>query len=217
MATITFKSIIYLIVSAVALFCFIYSMIHNRDEFVLSLEMYTTLGAFLYYGYSFFQELKGGPNVPAADERSDNFCINIMRFIFSYKFLYTILIASLLNFIIQSLRSNWENWDRDSGTVLVMVISKLFLPIFSILNVVYGIERGKLTSGNDLSGLIIAFTIYFVINVIILSTAFATQEKFSRIFWVTLGNVLLLLFLAMSAIPMHDYFFKVKAGERLLV
>lgn len=216
MVSITFKSIIYLLVSAIALFCFIYSMIHNRNEFVLSLEMYTTFGAFLYYGYSFFQELKGG-NAGIVEERSDNFCVNIMRFIFSYKFLYSILIASLLNFVIQSLRSNWENWDRDSGTVLIMVLSKLFLPIFSIFNVVYGIERGKLTSGNDISGLIIAFLVYFVINVIILSAAFATEEKFSRIFWVTLGNVLLLMFLAMSAIPMHDYFFKVKAGERLLV
>jgi len=213
---ITFKSIIYLIVSAIALFCLIYSMIHNRDEFVLSLEMYTTFGAFLYYGYSFFQELKGG-SAPVVDDRSDNFCVNILRFIFSYKFLYSILIASLLNFIIQSLRSNWENWDRDSTTVLVMVLSRLFLPIFSIFNVVYGIERGKLTTGNDLTGLLIAFMIYFVINVIILSTTFAHEEKFSRIFWVTLGNVLLLLFLAMSSIPMHDYFFKTKPGERLLV
>jgi hypothetical protein len=214
--SITFKSIIYLIVSALALFCFIYSMIHNRNELVLSLEMYTTLGAFLYYGYSFFQELKGG-NAVIIEERSDNFCVNFMRFIFSYKFLYSIMIASLLNFVIQSLRSNWENFDRDAGTVLVMVLSKLFLPIFSIFNVVYGIERGKLTSGNDITGLIIAFLVYFVINVIILSASFATEEKFSRIFSVTLGNVLLLLFFAMSSIPMHDYFFKVKPGERLLV
>ena len=216
MATITFKSIIYLIVSAIALFCFIFSMIHNRNEFVLSIEMYTTFGAFLYYGYSFFQELKGG-SYPIPDDKSPNFCVGMMKFIFSYKFLYAILVASLLNFIIQSLRSNFENWDRDSASLLVMVLSRLFFPIFSIFNVIYGIEKGRLTSGNDLTGLIVAFIIYFFINVILLSTAFATEEKFSRIFWVTLGNVLLLLFLAMSGIPMHDYFFKVKSGERLLV
>ncbi len=216
MGKITFKSIIYLLVSAVALFCFIYSMIHNKNEFVLSLEMYTTFGAFLYYGFSFFLELKGAPD-NVGDDRSDNLCANIMRFIFSYKFLYSILIASFLNFMILSLRSDWENWDRDSGTLLVMVLSKLFLPFFSIFNVVYGIERGKISSGNDLSGLFIAFSIYFVINIIILSNVFSTEEKISRIFWVTLGNVLLLLCLAISSIPMHDYFFKVKAGERLLV
>jgi len=217
MATLTFKGIIYFLVSAIALFCFIFSMIHNRDEFVLSLEMYTTLGSFLYYGYSFFQELKGGSAPVVEDQSSSSFFVNILRFIFSYKFLYTILLASFLNFIIQSFRSNWENWDRDSASLVVMVLSRFFLPIFSIFNVVYGIEKGRLSSASDLTGLIIAFSIYFIINLILLSSVFASYEKFSRIFWVTLGNVLLLLFLAMSSIPMHDYFFKVKAGERLLV
>lgn len=214
---ITFKSIIYLIVSAISLFCFIFSMIHNRNEFVLSLEMYTTLGAFLYYGFSFFQELKGSSALLADDQPSSSFFVNVLRFIFSYKFLYTILIASFLNFIIQSLRSNWENWDRDSASLLVMILSRLFLPIFSIFNVVYGIEKGRISTVSELTGLFIAFSIYFVINLILLSSVFATEEKFSRIFWVTLGNVLLLLFLSMTAIPMHDYFFKVKPSERLLV
>jgi len=58
---------------------------------------------------------------------------------------------------------------------------------------------------------------YFIINFILLSSVFATEEKISIIFRVTLGNVLLLLILAMAEIPMHDYFFKVKPSERLLV
>ncbi len=214
----TFKSIVYLIVSIVALFCFTYSMINHKNEFVLSLEMYTTLGSFFYYAYSFFREIKGSSFI--ADQNNDlkiNFFSNMFRFIFSYKFLYSILISSYLGFIILSLRSNWENWDRDNGTILVMVLSRIFLPIFSILNIAYGIEKGRLTTGNDLTGLIFAFLIFFLINVILLKSFFAPEEKFLTIISVTLGNVLMSMFLAISAIPMHDYFLKVKVEERLLV
>lgn len=211
-----FKAISYFLVSGISLFCFIHQLINNKQEFICSIEIYTTIGCFLFYGYLFYLEIKS-ETIRTSESITSSFCLYFLRFQLSYKFLFAILTASFLNFIIiESLQTNFSNFNKEFLVVLVMNLMKGFLPFFNVIILSFAFISYRSTIRRDITAMFLFFFLYFVLNLVLKIFIFYPNSEFWRIFEITLFNALLMLFFSISGLSLHDYLFKVNFNETLL-
>ena len=215
MANLNGKAFIYLLIAIISLFCFIYSIIDYKESFVLYIELYTTIGCFIFYIGAFYKEIK---NIKVTtSETPTGIFIFIINYIFSCKFLFSILLASFFKFIILDLLLlNKSNFNLPFLTVLTTWTTKVILPFLNILNLIYNIRIKRITNIYDITAMTIIFIVFAIINLFLRLLIFNTNSSFGKIMTDTSGDALLCLVFAISGLPLHDYFIDYKSNESLL-
>lgn len=209
------KMFVYLVIAIISFLCFIYGIINMKNTFIPSLEFYTTIGCFLFYIHAFYLELT---NKKFTQNQSHSNCfLYVLRFILSYKFLFTILLASFLKFIIlEVLLQESQIFNLPALTAITILTTKVLLPIFNIFNLIYNINRTRMTNAYDLTAMLIIFLIFGIINLILELCVFNTNNPFIKTLKKSIGEALLCLIFAISGIPLHDYFLNYKSEAHLL-
>jgi len=210
------KSIIYLAVAVFSLFCFINSLIESYQSFIPSLEFYTTLGCFLYFIYAFYLEISC--LAFSHTTKYSNFIAYFVNFVFSYKFLFCILIASFLQYIIFfTLLQEKSSFSGNTLTSITLIGTRVVLPLFNVFYVICYITKCRITTRMDITIMFIIFMIFGGINLLLRALIFNKNSSFGSLFNLSLGEALLCLVFSISGIPLHDYFLKYRSATEPLL
>lgn len=215
MANLSVKVFIYFLLAAISLFCFIYGFINYKESFVPYIELYSTIGSFIFFIGAFYTEIR---NLKLnSNESHTGIFIYILNYIFSYKFLFSILVASFFKFtILDLLILNKQVFNLPFITVLFLLVTKIILPILNVMNLIFNIKNKRVTNIYDISAMALIFFVFALINLLLRLLIFNTNSSFGKIMTDTTGDALLCLVFSISGLPLHDYFINYRSNDPLL-
>lgn len=209
------KVFIYLLMAIISLFCFVYGIVDYKENFVPYIELYTTIGCFIFYIGAFYKEIR---NIKVnSNEIHTGVLMYIVNYIFSYKFLFSILLASFFKFtILDSLLLSKSVFNLPFLKVMLILTAKVVLPFLNILNLIYNIRVKRITNIYDITAMATVFIVFAIFNLVLRLLIFNTNSSFGKIMTETSGDALLCLVFAISGLPLHDYFINYRSSEALL-
>jgi hypothetical protein len=199
-------TIFYITISLLSGLCFLYEFLHYKNFFIITLEFFVLSGSFIYYGYLAIIAIMKQQTVKTTTVINGWFRYTLY-FTFSSKFLFCLILCTTLCFISDLIKNNFKTLVREDTTLDLFVLIFIYgvLPIANTLNLVQYVRVMKVTSRNDITAIFILSLIWFIYMMIM--TCIMQNPKFGDMLTKCLTYTFLRIFIVISGLPVHDYFF----------
>ena len=207
--------IFYFAIVILSTLSFIYYFNQSAKLFLVKLELLVLAGSAIYYAYSAVKNIMG--NASNSSTVINGWFRYTLNFAFSAKFLFCLINCTTIMFIYTQMITKWTIFDYSSTELtLVMIYTYFILPIANFIMMLKFAGRIISTTKSDVTAIFILVLVWFVY--MLLMTIINLNLKFSLAIQTTFAYTFLNMFLAISGLPLYDYFFlDVTNKERILV
>jgi hypothetical protein len=207
--------IFYVTISVLSGLCFFYEFSNYQKTFMILLEFFVLAGSCIYFGYLAIKNIMGSTTVTTTTV--DGWFRYTLYFTLSSKFLFCLIHCTTVYFIYELIKSD-SNTTRDKTTLdtLVLIFTYGILPLANLLNLTQYVKVMRMTSRYDITAIFILSLIWFIYMMIM--DYLNQKPKFTEMFSKCFSYTFLRIFIVISGLPLHDYFFLYNStNERLLI
>jgi len=199
-------TIFYIVISVLSALAFLYEFTNYQKEFICSLEVLVLPGAAIYYGYLASREIMGN-NSNTTSNVIYGWLRYTLNFAFSAKFLFCLITCIFVIFINKLCGLSFKVPFRKNTTLDTMVLIYIYgiLPLANVFNLIKFIRKMKVTQREDITAIFILTLVWFIYYMIMLNVV--KGYDFGKMIEVGFAYTFLGMFIVISALPLHDYFF----------
>lgn len=192
-------------VSVCSVLCFLYNFTSIRDIFLCQLEFVVLPGAAIYYAYLAINNIMG--RTTTTTTVIDGWFRYTLYFAFSAKFLFCLVTCIFVTFIQEIFANNFTIPKRNNSTenTLCLIFTYGLLPIATLINCIYFVQRMKCTHRNDITAILFLSLFWFIYMIIMICVV--QKFDFGVSMKISIAYTFIRIFLVISGLPVHDYFF----------